>query len=45
MTPKLPFSRTKPVSYVWIDDVLGMTTSRRREDRLLHEVEAACRVV
>lgn len=30
----------EPVSYVWINDVLGMPTSRLREDRLLHEAEA-----
>jgi hypothetical protein len=30
----------EPVSHVWINDVLGMPTSRLREDRLLHEVEA-----
>ncbi|MET9387887.1 hypothetical protein ABZY09_44590 [Streptomyces sp. NPDC002928] len=29
-----------PVSHVWINDVLGMPTSRLREDRLLHEAEA-----
>lgn len=30
----------EPVSYVWINDMLGIPTSRLREDRLLHEVEA-----
>lgn len=30
----------EPVSYVWINDVLGMPTSWLREDRLLHEAEA-----
>lgn len=30
----------EPVSNVWINDVLGMPTSRLREDRLLHEAEA-----
>lgn len=30
----------EPVSHVWINDVLGMPTSRLREDRLLHEAEA-----
>ncbi|WP_328723530.1 hypothetical protein OHT52_31185 [Streptomyces sp. NBC_00247] len=30
------------VSHVWINDVLGMPTSRLREDRLLHEAEATC---
>ncbi|MFJ7148941.1 hypothetical protein ACIQVT_12170 [Streptomyces sp. NPDC100445] len=30
----------EPVSHVWINDVLGITASRLREDRLLHEAEA-----
>ncbi|GAA3302150.1 hypothetical protein GCM10020295_47130 [Streptomyces cinereospinus] len=30
----------EPVSHVWINDVLGMPTSRLHEDRLLHEAEA-----
>ncbi|QFX81655.1 hypothetical protein GEV49_12475 [Streptomyces sp. SYP-A7193] len=30
----------EPVSSVWINDVLGIPTSRLREDRLLHEAEA-----
>ncbi|MGY0063911.1 hypothetical protein ACWY4P_46905 [Streptomyces sp. LZ34] len=30
----------EPVSHVWTNDVLGMSTSRLREDRLLHEAEA-----
>ncbi|MBT2399404.1 hypothetical protein [Streptomyces sp. ISL-100] len=30
----------EPVSHVWINDVLGITTSRLREDRLLHEADA-----
>ncbi|MDQ8707957.1 hypothetical protein RCO28_36650 [Streptomyces sp. LHD-70] len=30
----------EPVSNVWINDVLGIPTSRLREDRLLHEAEA-----
>ncbi|MFF7529938.1 hypothetical protein ACKI1Q_15185 [Streptomyces galilaeus] len=30
----------EPVSNVWINDVLGMPTSRLREDRLLHLAEA-----
>ncbi|MEU2458253.1 hypothetical protein ABZ604_11645 [Streptomyces sp. NPDC012473] len=30
----------EPVSNVWINDVLGMPTSRLREDRLLYEAEA-----
>ncbi|MFD8354925.1 hypothetical protein ACFV1X_39170 [Streptomyces coelicoflavus] len=30
----------EPVSSVWINDVLGMSARRLREDRLLHEAEA-----
>ncbi|MDW6062968.1 hypothetical protein SAZ11_39370 [Streptomyces sp. FXJ1.4098] len=30
----------EPVSHVWTNDVLGMPTSRLREDRLLHEADA-----
>lgn len=30
----------EPVSNVWINDVLGMSARRLREDRLLHEAEA-----
>ncbi|MEU9244463.1 hypothetical protein [Streptomyces sp. NPDC048385] len=31
----------EPVSVVWINDTLGMPASRLREDRLLHEADAA----